>query len=142
MIEKPSLPTAEEIAALPELEFLELDRDCDHINAEYDFKRAGIHALGAGAYGTLAASAMMSAAPYGALMGTLIAIPAAVYVWDAIQDIGKGVQDTTKSAAADTTLRVLYQHEGKQPSMVVHDAEPAGRVIDGRAASLSQFRPL
>jgi hypothetical protein len=84
----------------------------------------------------------VSAAPYGALMGTLIAIPAAVYVWDAIEDIGKGVQDAAKSAAADTALRVLYQHGGKQPGMVVQDAEPDGRVIDGRPASLSQFRPL
>jgi hypothetical protein len=107
MTEKQSLSTAEEIAALPEPEFLELDRDCDRINAEYDFKRAGIHTLGAGAYGTLAAASMMSAAPYGALMGTLIAIPAAVYVWDALQDIGKGVQDAAKSVAADTALRVL-----------------------------------
>jgi len=137
MIEKPSLSTAEELAALPESEFLELDRDCDRINAEYDFKRAGIHALGAGAYGTLAATAMMSTAPYGALMGTLTAIPAAVYVWDAIQDIGEGIQDATKSAAADTALRVLYQHESKQPGTVVQNAEPAGRVVDGRAASLS-----
>ena len=136
------MSTAEEIAALPEPEFLELDRDCDRINAEYDFKRAGIHALGAGAYGTLAASAMMSAAPYGALMGTLIVIPAAVYVWDTIQDIGRGVQDATKSTAADTVLRMLYEHERKQPGMIVQDAEPAGRVIDGRAASLSQFRTL
>ena len=129
-------PTAEEIAALPEPEFLELDRDCDRINAEYDFKRAGINALGAGAFGTLAASCMLSGAPYRALMGSLISIPAAVYVWNGIQDIGKGVQNAAKSASADTALRVLYEHHAEPPGTVVQEPETAGRIIDGPAASV------
>jgi hypothetical protein len=132
-------PTAEEIAALPEPEFLELSRDCDRINSEYDFKSAGIHALGAGAFGTLAASCMLSGALYGALMGSLISIPAAVYVWNGIQDIGKGVQNAAKSASADTALRVLYQHHAEPPGTVVEEAGAAGRVIEDRVPSISRI---
>ena len=38
MTETSMSPTAEELAALSEPEFLELTRDCDRINAEYDFR--------------------------------------------------------------------------------------------------------
>ena len=136
MEQQPSSPTAEELAALPEDEFLELCRDCDQMSSEYDFKSAGIHALGAGAFGTIAASCMLSAAPAGALMGALTAIPAAVYVWKGIQDIGEGVQHAAKSASADTTLRILYQHEAERPGTLVQETEPAGRVMEGRAPSI------
>lgn len=132
-------PTAEEIAALPEPEFLELNRDCDRINTEYDFKRAGINALGAGGFGGMAAASFLSAAPLGALMGALTATVAGVYVWKAIQDIGKGVQDAAKSASADTALRVLYQHQADPPGTVIQEAEAAGRVIEGRAPSISRI---
>jgi hypothetical protein len=83
---------------------------------------------GAAAYGTLAASCLLSAAPAGALMGSLIAIPAGIYVWKGIQDIGQGVQDAAKSASADTALRILYQHQAESPGAIVHEAEPNGRV--------------
>jgi hypothetical protein len=57
-------------------------------------------------------------------------------MWNGIQDIGKGVQNAAKSASADTALRVLYQHQAELPGTVVQEAEAAGRVIDGRAASV------
>ena len=126
MIEKSLSATVEDLAAMPEDELLELCRECDQISSEYDFKSAGIHALGAGAYGTLAASCMLPAAPAGALMGTLIAIPAAIYVWKGIQDIGEGVRHAAKSASADTALRILHEHQA--PGGVIHSAEPEGRV--------------
>lgn len=128
MAEKSLSTTAEELAAMPEDEFLELCRDCDQMSAEYDFKSAGIHTLGAGAFGTLAASCMLSGAPHGVLLGSLMSIPAAVYVWNGLQDIGKGVQNAAKSASADTALRILYQHQAESPGAVVHEAEPRGRV--------------
>jgi len=120
--------TAEELAAMPEDEFLELCRDCDKISSEYDFKSAGIHTLGAGAFGALAASCMLSGAPNGVLLGSLMSIPAAVYVWNGLQDIGRGVQYAAKSASADTALRVLYEHQAEAPRAIVHEAEPKGRV--------------
>ena len=116
--------TLEELTSLSEPEFLELDRDVDRMNVEHDFKMAGIHALGAGGFGALAAAAAFSGNPFGALGTVLAAVPAAVYVWKGIQDVGKGVQDAARSAASDATLR-LYQ---QQPGAQVHDAEPAGRV--------------
>ena len=61
-------------------------------------------------------------------MGSLIAIPAAVYVWKGIQDIGAGVQDAAKSVAADTALRILYQNQATRPGTVVKEAESPGRV--------------
>jgi hypothetical protein len=128
MTEKSPSSTAEELAAMPENEFLELCRDCDRISSEYDFKSAGIHALGAGAFGTLAASCMLSAAPAGALMGALTAIPAAVYVWKGIQDIGEGVRHAARSASSDTALRVIYEHGAAPPTTIVTDAVPIDRV--------------
>ena len=128
MTEKSLSTTAEELAALPEDEFLELCRDCDQMSSEHDFKMAGIHTLGAGAFGTLAASCMLSGAPHGVLLGSLISIPAAIYVWNGLQDIGKGVQNAAKSASADTALRILYQNQAGSPGPVVHEAEPDGRV--------------
>jgi hypothetical protein len=68
---------------------------------------------------------MLSAAPAGALMGTLIAIPAAIYVWKGIQDLGEGVRHATKSASADTALRILHEHA---PSTTVREAKAEGRV--------------
>lgn len=127
MIERSLSATAQDLAAMPEDEFLELCRDCDRINSEYDFKRAGIHTLGAAAWGALSTSLFLSAAPYGAAMGALSAIPAAVCVWKGIQDVGEGVQHTAKSASADTALRVLYQNE-VTPGAVVKEAESPGRV--------------
>ncbi len=122
------LPTTEELATLSEPEFLELDRDGGKIDAKYDFQRAGIHALGAGGYGTLATIAAFSASPYGALGSVLFSIPAAVCLWKGIQDIGQGVQDAAKASAADTALRILYEHPAEPPGTLVRDAEPAGRV--------------
>ena len=113
---------------MPEDEFLELCRDCDRISAEHDFKRAGIHTLGAAAWGALATSLSFSAAPFGAAMGALSAIPAAVFVWKGIQDVGEGVQHAAKSASADTALRVLYPNEAATPGAVVNEAESSGRV--------------
>jgi hypothetical protein len=142
MTETSMSPTAEELAALSEPEFLELTRDCDRINAEYDFKRAGIDALGAGAFGALATSAAFSGVPSEALMSALTAIPAAIYVWKGMQDIGQGVRHATSSASADTALRVLYQHQAEPPGTLVRDAEPAGRVTLAQAASASVYPPL
>jgi hypothetical protein len=107
---------------------LDLDRDCDRINAEYDFKRAGIHALGAGAYGTMATVAALSGSPYAALGTAIGAALAGVSVWKGMQDIGKGVQDSAKGAAADTTLRILHQHQPEQPGTLVWEAEPYDQV--------------
>ena len=56
---------------MPENEFLELCRDSARIDSEYAFKEAGIDALGAGGYGTLATIAAFSGSPYAAL-GTVI----------------------------------------------------------------------
>jgi hypothetical protein len=95
---------------------------------QYAFKSAGIHTLGAGAFGTLAASCMLSGAPHGVLLGSLMSIPAAVYVWNGLQDIGKGVQYAAKSTSADTALRILYEHQPESPGAVVHEAEARGRV--------------
>ena len=81
------LPTAEALATLSEPEFLELDRDGGKIDAKYDFQRAGLHALGAGGYGTLATMAAFSSNPYGTLSSVLMAIPAAVYLWKGVPDI-------------------------------------------------------
>ena len=138
MTEKSLSDTAKELAALSEDEFLELCRDCDRTSSEYDFKSAGIHALGAGAFGTLAASCMLSAAPAGALMGALMAIPAAVYVWDGIQDIGEGVRHAARSGSADTTLRVLYEHDASTPTNIVTDAQPIARVTPPPQQTLSR----
>ena len=128
MPEKSSPPTDEEIGLLSENEFLELERDCNRSSSEYDFKSAGIHTLGAGAFGTMAASAMMSGSPYGPIVGTLMSIPAAVYLWDGIQDIGEGVRDVAKSASADTALRILYQNQLDSPGTTVAEAKSSGRV--------------
>ena len=64
----------------------------------------------------------------GVLMGSLISIPAAVYVWSGFRDIGEGVRNAAKSACADTALRVLYQHEAETPTTIVTEAQPNGRV--------------
>jgi hypothetical protein len=141
MTEKSLSATAEELAAMPEDEFLELSRDCDKISSEYDFKSAGIHTLGAGAFGTLAASCMLSGAPNGVLLGSLISIPAAVYVWNGLQDIGSGVRHAAKSASADTALRILYEHDHLAPSTpttIVTDAEPIDRVKPTPQQTLAQ----
>ena len=45
-----------------------------------------------------------------------MSIPAAVYVWNGLQDIGKGVQNAANSASADTALRILYQHQAESPA--------------------------
>jgi hypothetical protein len=126
MTEQSSSPTAEEIAALPENEFLELNRDCDRINAEYAFKEAGIDALSALGNGALATVAAFSTTPYAPIGAVLGAALAGVSVWKGIQALGRGVQSAAKSASADTVLHVLYQPE--RPGTLVRDAEPTGLV--------------
>ena len=118
------LPTAEELASLSETEFLELDRDVAQINAKGDFQHAGINALGALCWGGLA----LAGNPYGALVSCFMAGVGGYYLWNGIQDIGKGVQDAAKASSADTALRILYAHNAEPPSPLVRDAEPAGRV--------------
>ena len=81
MTEQSASPTAEEIAALPENEFLELTRDCDRINAEYAFKEAGTDALSALGNGALATVAAFSASPYAPIGAVLGAALAGVSVW-------------------------------------------------------------
>jgi hypothetical protein len=118
-------PTDEEFAALSEPEFLALDRDVAQIDAKGDFQRAGIHTLGALCWGGLA----LAGNPYGALVSCLMAGVGGYYLWNGIQDIGKGVQDAAKASAADTALRILSAHDAAElPSPLVRDAEPAGRV--------------
>ena len=116
--------TLEALTALPEPEFLALDRDVDRMSVAQDFTMAGMHALGAGAWGALAAATALSGNPCGAFGTVLAAVPAAVYVWKGMQDVGKGVQDAARSAASDVTWRMYQQQPGAQ----VHHAEPAGRV--------------
>jgi hypothetical protein len=126
MPEKSSYPTVQELAALPENEFLELCRDSARIDSEYAFKEAGIDALGAGGYGALATIAAFSGSPYAALGTVIGAVFAGVSLWKGIQAVGEGVQKASQSASADTILHVLYPPE--PPGTLVHDAEPAGPV--------------
>jgi hypothetical protein len=70
-------------------------------------------------------------------MGSLIAIPAAVYVWKGIQDIRQGVQYAARSVSADTALRILYQHQPESPGTRVHETEPYGRVSPGITARVT-----
>jgi hypothetical protein len=71
-------------------------------------------------------------------MGTLIAIPAAIYVWKGIQDIGEGVRHAAKSASADAALRILYEHQAESPGGVVHEPELQGRIDHAIAAGLTR----
>jgi hypothetical protein len=71
-------------------------------------------------------------------MGSLISIPAAVYVWNGLQDIGEGVREAAKSASADTALRILYDHQPNAPGAVIHEAEPSDRVTPLPAPALSR----
>jgi hypothetical protein len=128
MKDKSSYPADEELAALSAPERLELSRDSHRISAHYDFQRAAIDALGAGSFGVMATAAAFSAVPYGAVMSALMAIPAAVYVWKGIQDVGDGVQHAAQTASTDTALRVLFEHQADPPATRVQEAEPAGRV--------------
>jgi len=129
MPEKSSYPTVQELAALPENEFLELCRDCDRIDSEYAFKEAGINALTALGNGALSIGLLVSGAALGAVPPAILgaapnAILAGVSVWRGIQALGEGVRKASQSSSADTILKVLYAPE--PPGTVVHDAEAAG----------------
>jgi hypothetical protein len=123
MPEKSSTPTVQELADMPENEFLELCRNVNRMESQYAFKEAGIDALGALANGALSIGFMVSGAPLGAVPNAVLA---GVSVWRGIQALGEGVQKASQSSSADTILRVLYPRE--PPDTLVHDTEPAGRV--------------
>jgi hypothetical protein len=125
MTEK-STPTVQELAAMPENEFLELCRDCDRMDSEYAFKDAAIHALGALGNGAMATAAAFSSAPLAPIGMVLGAVLAGVSVWKGIQEIGKGVQSAARSSSADTILKVLYASE--PPETTVKETEPMGRI--------------
>ena len=126
---------AEGIEALPEREFLEIDRDTHRMDSKHEFTLAGIHALAAGAFGTLAGAAALAGAP----LGLLVAIPAAVYVYTSLHHVGRGVQEAANSVSADTALRLAYEHEGMTPGHHIQEAASHGRMTDNRqqAARLS-----
>lgn len=113
---------AEGIAAPPEREFLEVDRDAHRIVSRGEFTQAALHALAAGAFGTLAGAVVLAGAP----LGLLAAIPAAVCVYASIHHFGRGVQEAADSVSADTTLRLAYEHEGMKPGHHVQEAASHG----------------
>jgi hypothetical protein len=126
MAEKSLAPTVQELAALPENEFLELCRDTERSESASAFQEAGFDALNAAGQGALATLFALSGAPYAAL-GTVVSTAfAGVSVWRGIEAIGKGRQSAAQSATADTLLQVLYPPES--PGTVVTDAESPGRV--------------
>src|SRR5262249_45793138 len=127
MAEKSSPPTVQELAAMPENDFLELCRDTERSESESAFKEAGLDALNAAGQGTLATLFALSGSPYAALGAVVSAAFAGVSVWRGIQALGKGRQSAAQSTAADTLLQVL--HSPELPGMVVSDAESPGRVI-------------
>jgi hypothetical protein len=141
MAEKSAPPTVQELAAMPENEFLELSRDCDRVDSEYAFKEAGIDALNAAGQGALATMFALSGAPY-AVLGTVIsATLAGVSVWRGIQAVGEGVRKASQSSSADTILKVLYAPEppaSDSPSAVIHEAEPNGRVMSPIASGVTR----
>lgn len=115
---------AEGIEALPEHEFLEVDRDTHRIVSKGEFTQAGIHALAAGAFGTLAGAVVLAGAP----LGLLAVIPATVCVYSSIRHFGRGVQEAADSVSADTILRLAYEHEGMKPGHHVQEAESHGQM--------------
>jgi hypothetical protein len=123
MADKPSSPTVQELAALPENEFLELCRDVDRMDSQYAFKEAGIDALAALANGALSVGFMLTGAFLGAMPNAVLA---GVSVWRGIQALGEGIRKASQSSSADTVLQVLYP--SKPPGTVVKEAEPAGRI--------------
>jgi hypothetical protein len=126
MAEKSLSPTVQELAAMPENEFLELCRDTERIESESAFKEAGIDALNASGQGALATLFALSGSPYAALGTVVSAAFAGVSVWRGIQAIGKGVHSAAQSTSADTVLHVLYPPAS--PGTVVTDAASPGRV--------------
>ena len=126
MAEKSLSPTVQELAALPENEFLELCRDTERIDSENAFKEAGLDALNTAGQGTLATLFALSGSPYAALGAVVSAAFAGVSVWRGIQAIGKGRQSAAQSTAADTLLQMLYPPAS--PGTVVTEAESPGRV--------------
>jgi hypothetical protein len=126
MADKSLIPTVQELAAMPENEFLELCRDTERTESESSFKEAGIDALNGAGQGALATLFVLSGSPYAALGAVISAAFAGVSVWRGIQAIGKGRQSAAQSTAADTLLQVLYPRES--PGTVVTDAESPGRV--------------
>ena len=121
MAEKSSTPTVQELADMPEHEFLELCRDVDRMESQYAFKEAGIDALGALANGALSVGFMVSGALLGAVPNAVLA---GVSVWRGIQALGEGIRKASQSSSADTILQLRYA-----PGTVVKEAEPAGRVV-------------
>jgi hypothetical protein len=71
MPEKSLYPTVQELAALPENEFLELCRDSARSDSAHAFKQVGLSALNAATQGTLATIFAVSGLPYAAI-GTVI----------------------------------------------------------------------
>jgi hypothetical protein len=71
MPEKSSYPTVQELAALPENEFLELCRAAARSDSESAFRQAGFSALNAATRGALATMFLVSGLPYAAI-GTVI----------------------------------------------------------------------
>jgi hypothetical protein len=126
MPEKSSYPTVQELAALPENEFLELCRDSARSDSEQAFKRVGFSALNAATQGALATMFAVSGLPYAAIGTVISAAIAGVSVWQGIQALGEGVQSASRSSSADTVLHVLYPPE--PPGTLVHDTEPAGPI--------------
>jgi hypothetical protein len=126
MVEKSLSPTVQELAAMPENEFLELCRDTERSESENAFKEAGVDALNAAGQGALATLFALSGSPYAALGAVVSAAFAGVSVWRGIQAIGKGRQSAAQSTAAETLLQVLYPPAS--PGTVVTDAESPGRV--------------
>jgi hypothetical protein len=126
MAEKSLPPTVQELAAMPENEFLELCRDSERMESESAFQEAGLDALNAAGQGTLATFFALSGSPYAALGAVVSAAFAGVSVWRGMQAIGKGRQSAAQSTAADTLLQVLYPPAS--PGTVVTEAESLGRV--------------
>ena len=124
MSEKFSPPTVQELAALPENEFLELCRDTARSDSASAFRQAGLSALNAATQGTLATMCFFSGLPYAAIGTVISAAIAGVSVCQGIQELREGVRKSSQSVAADAMLHVLYPPE--PPGTLVHDAEPAG----------------
>ena len=127
MAEKSLAPTVQELAALPENEFLELCRDSERMESEHAFQEAGLDALNAAGQGALATLFALSGSPYAALGSIVSAAFAGVSVWRGIEAYGKGRHSAAQSTAADTLLQVLYPPAS--PGTAVTDAESPGRVI-------------
>ena len=126
MPEKSASPTVQELAALPETEFLELCRDTARSDSKSAFRQAGFSALNAATQGALATMCFFSGLPYAAIGTVISAAIAGVAVCQGLQEIREGVRKSSQSVAADAILHVLYPPE--PPGTLVHDAEPAGPV--------------